>query len=61
MINTTKIERPSTTYTKVAKPTSGVEGRFGIGKFGSARFGTPDIVTKVAKPSTTYTKIERPA
>lgn len=59
----TKVARPSGSSTKVSRPTAGSEGRFGIGKFGSARFGHGDAwqAGKVARPSGSSTKVARPS
>ena len=51
MTSFTDKERPTVTTTDVARPTSGKEGRFGTGKFGKARFGTPDGITDVPRPA----------
>ena len=58
-MNYIKIEKPSTTYTKIAKVITRA-GRYGIGVFGLARFGISDIYSKIVRPSTNYTKQNRP-
>lgn len=60
MLTYTKINRPTTSFTKIAKANMSKAGRFGIGVFGRARYGISDIYTKIAKSAISYTKINRP-
>lgn len=45
-----KIDRPITSYTKIARLIGGKAARFGFAKFGQARFGITDEYVKVARP-----------
>ena len=56
----TKQSRPTVTFTKQAKPTSGKQAIFSIARFGQARFGVGDFYTKGARPTATMTKQARP-
>ena len=58
-MNYTKIAKPSTTFTKIAKVMTRA-GRYGIGVFSTARFSISDIYKKIARTSSSYTKQDRP-
>ena len=57
----TKSAKPIDSFSAVAKPAHGSKGQFGIGRFGSARFGKVDVVwDKVAKSADGFSKVAKP-
>lgn len=47
-------------YTKIGRPVSQRSGRYGMGTFGSARFGNTDGYTKTERPTGSQAKVARP-